>query len=188
MFQKHFSRRKFKMLVEKCMYKREIWTKNTQIIKEGNSFTSVFIFTDVEEAGAKINLYRNDQVVHTMGNYSWLGIFEYTKVYNQTVKENIERRPCYECSAAVDDLEFGKALTYYELDIRRLEKFYVEEKKINPMAFRNGLLAVMLNFCSEMVKTTDHFIQAHSMKLRSEQALRRNHIVHGDKETEDNRD
>ena len=29
MFKNHFSRRKFKMLVEKCMYKREIWTTNT---------------------------------------------------------------------------------------------------------------------------------------------------------------
>ena len=59
-----------------------------------------------------------------MENWSWLGIFEYMKIYNQTMAQKIAHRQTHEVTAIVDELAEGKSLAYYELDIRRLEKFY----------------------------------------------------------------
>ena len=55
------------------------------------------------------------------------------------------------------------------------------------MNFRNGLLAVMLNHCAGLVRKTDKFISAQSMKLRTEQALRRAVTLSANK-GEDDRD
>ena len=154
-FAKNFSKHKFKKFYDACISKKEVWTPNTQITKEGNKIKSLIIFSTLKSEQAQVNLYHKEQLVHSLEDWSILGIFEYLDSFNPSLTQNLNARKWYEATCIIDNLRPCSGLIYYEVSLKQLDIFYTSLKD-RAMQYRNAFQALIIDNLSIMLANKEN--------------------------------
>jgi len=151
------TRWEYKLLLEKCIKKKQANAKDTQIIKAGNPFSDIIIIGNYEE-GSEVELKKKvgeqEEVISSnLERWSWVGTIEYVTLYEEGLRLHVagtDSEIRYGVTLTLRNLPIKeKPFVYYKLNVDKMLRLFKHPGHGN--AISKGILAKMLGHCSKIV-------------------------------------
>jgi hypothetical protein len=93
LYNRYFSRYmkpdEYRKLIDHC--RRRVYRVNSEIVQQGNSFSSLFFVVDASDDSVKLDLRMGEKLIRSVSLYGWVGIIEYVDLISRlTISESLE--------------------------------------------------------------------------------------------------